>query len=227
MQRPRLLLGISDFSKLRSQQMVYIDKTGELATLLDSGDYLFLARPRRFGKSLLCSTIRYLYEGRRELFAGLAIDGRWDWSRSNPVVHLQINELGCFDPGELKAGLLRLIEGHAEQAGLAIDEPTPALALTALLNALHARTGRRVVVIVDEYEKPVHDSLHDFALARTMRDALAAFYGALKTCDAAIEKVFMTGIGRMVRTSVFSALNQMVDATLLPTAATICGYTTE
>ena len=94
-----------------------------------------------------------------------------------------------------------------------------------LLTALHEKTGRRVVVIVDEYEKPVHDHLANPGLARKMRDALSSFYSALKGCDAQLEKVFITGIGRMVKTSIFSELNQMKDVTLHPVAAEICGYT--
>ncbi len=223
---PRLPLGISDFAKLREAgaNYLYVDKTRLLADLLAGGNYLFLARPRRFGKSLLCSTMRCLYEGRRELFAGLAIASAWDWSRTHPVVHLSLTDVATRTVEQLEQSLLRVL-GERAAAGLSLDAPTPTDALPMLIRALHAQTGRRVVVIVDEYEKPVHDHLDDPALARQMRSLLASFYGTLKGCDGDLEKVFITGIGRMVKTSIFSELNQMLDLTLQPEAAEICGYT--
>jgi len=224
---PRLPLGISDFAKLREAgaNYLYVDKTQVLFDLLQAGNYLFLARPRRFGKSLLCSTIKYLYEGRRELYTGLAIDPLWDWSKTNPVVHLSLTETNCANPDNLEISLFHLLQNRAAESSIILTTLYSAQALPELLRALYAQTGRRVVVIVDEYEKPVHDHITDLAMARKMRDVLSSFYGSLKGCDAHLEKLFITGIGRMVRTSIFSELNQMLDLTLAPEAAKICGYT--
>ena len=224
---PRLPLGISDFAKLREDgaKYLYVDKTQVLLNLLQAGNYLFLARPRRFGKSLLCSTIKYLYEGRRELYAGLAIEPLWDWSKTNPVVHFSLTDIGSSTPEKLDCNLRRMLNDAALRHGLSIDQDDTPRAFNMLLRGLSEKTGRRVVVIVDEYEKPVHDHLTDLPMARKMRDVLSSFYGALKGCDAHLEKVFITGIGRMVRTSIFSELNQMKDLTLLPAAAELCGYT--
>jgi hypothetical protein len=224
---PRLPLGISDFAKLREEgaNYLYVDKTQVLFDLLQAGNYLFLARPRRFGKSLLCSTIKYLYEGRRELYAGLAIDPLWEWRKTNPVVHLSMTDIGSTSPEKLDCNLRRMLNDVALRYALQIDPDDTPRAFNMLLAGIHAQTGRRVVVIVDEYEKPVHDHLTDLAMARKMRDVLSSFYGALKGCDAHLEKVFITGIGRMVRTSIFSELNQMLDVTLAPEAAELCGYT--
>jgi hypothetical protein len=224
---PRLPLGISDFVVLREEgaNYLYVDKTLALFNLLDAGKYLFLARPRRFGKSLFCSTIKYLYEGRRELYTGLAIDPLWDWSKTNPVVHLSMTDIGSTSPEKLDCNLRRMLNDVALRYALQIDPDDTPRAFTMLLAGIHAQTGRRVVVIVDEYEKPVHDHLTDLAMARKMRDVLSSFYGSLKGCDAHLEKVFITGIGRMVRTSIFSELNQMKDVTLLPEASELCGYT--
>jgi hypothetical protein len=224
---PRLPLGISDFAKLREEgaNYLYVDKTQVLFDLLQAGNYLFLARPRRFGKSLLCSTIKYLYEGRRELYAGLAIDPLWDWRKTNPVVHLSMTDIGSTSPEKLDCNLRRMLNDVALRYAIQIDPDDTPRAFNMLLAGIHAQTGRRVVVIVDEYEKPVHDHLTDLAMARKMRDVLSSFYGSLKGCDAHLEKVFITGIGRMVRTSIFSELNQMLDVTLAPEAAELCGYT--
>ena len=224
---PRLPLGISDFAKFREagQDYLYVDKTRVLFDLLQSGNYLFLARPRRFGKSLLCSTLKYLYEGRRELYTGLDIDPLWDWSKTNPVVHLSLTDVGSTTPEILTSDLTYALSGVAKAFELPLQGASPASQLSSLVAAIHAQTGRRVVVIVDEYEKPVHDHITDLPMARKMRDVLSSFYGSLKGCDAHLEKVFITGIGRMVRTSIFSELNQMKDVTLHPTAAELCGYT--
>jgi hypothetical protein len=204
---------------------LYVDKTLRLLDLLNAGKYLFLARPRRFGKSLLCSTLKYLYEGRRELYTGLGIEPLWDWTKTNPVVHLSLTETSSGAPHELENSLLQLIQNRAAEAGITLSSLYSPQAMPELLRKLYAQTGRRVVVIVDEYEKPVHDHITDLPMARKMRDVLSSFYGSLKGCDAHLEKLFITGIGRMVRTSIFSELNQMKDVTLHPTAAEICGYT--
>ncbi|MDD2707631.1 MAG: AAA family ATPase [Verrucomicrobiae bacterium] len=224
---PHLPLGLSDFAKLRESgaNYLYVDKTRALAGMLQAGNYLFLARPRRFGKSLLCSTIAALYAGRRDLFAGLAIEPDWDWSKTHPVAHLELTGVDASSVESLRESLLKLLADQAHPYGIALTGRLLPSDFATLLRGIHAQTGRRVVVIVDEYEKPVHDHLDDMAEARRMRDVLSSFYGAIKGCDAHLEKVFITGIGRMVRTSIFSELNQMLDLTLTPEAAEICGYT--
>jgi hypothetical protein len=204
---------------------LYVDKTRVLFDLLQASNYLFLARPRRFGKSLLCSTIKYLYEGRRELYTGLAIDPLWDWSKTNPVVHFSLTDADTGSVESLRESLLSTLARQAQPYGIVLTGRLLSDDFVALLRGIHAQTGRRVVVIVDEYEKPVHDHLTDLAMARKMRDVLSSFYGSLKGCDAHLEKLFITGIGRMVHTSIFSELNQMLDVTLAPEAAEICGYT--
>ncbi|MDW8373784.1 MAG: AAA family ATPase [Planctomycetota bacterium] len=220
-----LPLGISDFAKLRGLGALYVDKTAQIAEMLACGGYLFLARPRRFGKSLLCSTLRALYEGRRELFAGLAIEPRWDWQRRHPVLHLTL-ALDCTSAEELRQALVRQVQAAARAAALDLaGSCLPGESLLELIRALQRRSGRRVVVLIDEYDKPVHDHLEQPALARALRDVLAGFYGALKACDGELELLFLTGVGRLVRSSVFSALNQVRDLTLHPATATLLGYT--
>jgi len=226
-QLPRLPLGISDFSVLREEgpNYLYVDKTERILDLLNAGKYLFLARPRRFGKSLLCSTLKYLYEGRRELFAGLAIEPVWEWTKTNPVVHLTLTSTDSSSVNSLRASLLMLLSGYAKTYNITVTGSLLPDDFVALLAGIYKKTGRRVVVIIDEYEKPVHDHITDPEMARKMRDVLSQFYGSLKGCDAHLEKLFITGIGRMVKTSIFSELNQMLDMTLTIEASDICGYT--
>ncbi len=224
---PRLPLGISDFAKLREagQNYLYVDKTQRILDLLNAGNYLFLARPRRFGKSLLCSTLKYLYEGRRELFQGLAIEPTWEWTKTNPVIHLSLTNIGSTTVDMLINDITFALSRVASSFQLPLQGASPASQFSSLVNTLHEKTGQRVVVIIDEYEKPVHDHISDPAMARKMRDVLSQFYGSLKACDAHLEKLFITGIGRMVKTSIFSELNQMKDVTLHPSTSDICGYT--
>ena len=137
---PRLPLGISDFVVLREEgaNYLYVDKTLALFNLLDAGKYLFLARPRRFGKSLFCSTIKYLYEGRRELYTGLAIDPLWDWSKTNPVVHLSMTDIGSTSPEKLDCNLRRMLNDVALRYALQIDPDDTPRAFTMLLAGIHA-----------------------------------------------------------------------------------------
>jgi len=224
---PRLPLGITDFAQFRegTESLLYVDKTGALFRALRTSKYLFLARPRRFGKSLLCSTIRYLYEGRRDLFAGLAIEPLWNWTQTNPVVHLSLVTVGSDSPEQLDSSLRDTLNDFASKFDVTINQTDTRRAFITLLQSVNQKTGRRVVVIIDEYEKPVHDHIDDLPLAKQMRDVLSRFYGALKGCDEYLERLFITGIGRMVRTSIFSELNQMLDLTLAEESSEICGYT--
>lgn len=226
---PKLPLGISDFEFLREEEgkYLYIDKTRQLFDMLDVGKYLFLARPRRFGKSLLCSSIAHLYAGRRKLFSRLAIEPLWDWSKTNPVLHFSMARIGSFTIETLEANLLQLLSQAAIENGVSIELRDISLSFGMLLEALHKKTGRRVVVIIDEYEKPVHDHIDNLPLAKQMRNVLSSFYGALKGFDQDLEKLFITGVGRMVKASIFSQLNQMKDLTLHKVTAEICGYTGE
>ena len=224
---PRLPLGLSDFAKMREagSNYLYVDKTRALSDLLNAGNYLFFSRPRRFGKSLLCSTIKYLYQGKRELFKGLAIEPIWDWTKTNPVIHVSLTEAASSTPEQLEQTLFQMLKNFVVENHLTLNSLVYSQALPELLRLLHVKTGRRAVVIIDEYEKPVHDHIDDLPLARKLRDILATFYGSMKGCDADIEKLFVTGVGRMVKTSIFSGFNQMKDLTLDKRTCEICGYT--
>ena len=225
MNRRRLPIGIQSFRRLRETDSYYVDKTPLIRRLIDESDYCFLSRPRRFGKSLLLDTLKSLFEGHEELFRGLDIHGHWDWSVTHPVVRLSFG--GKFiDPGDLQRNILAQLEVIERNAGLptAFFQTGPER-LWDLLDRLHRETGQQVVVLVDEYDKPILDVLHDPDLARANRDYLRGFYGIVKDCAEHVRFVFVTGVSMFSKVSLFSGLNNLEDISMNPRYATICGYT--
>ena len=220
-------MGIQTFRQLREEGYYYVDKTGYARRLADApGKHYFLSRPRRFGKSLFLDTLKALYEGAEELFRGLAVHDGWDWSKRHPVVRLDFAGGNYKRPGELLARAAEQLEDIERDTGAPVSESATAPGRFArLLAALHRREGRRVVVLVDEYDKPILDALDEPAQARANRDDLRGLYGALKTCDEHIELTLVAGVSKFSKTSLFSGLNQLVDLTLDPRYAAVCGYT--
>ena len=226
MPRRPLPIGIQSFARLREKGCYYVDKTPLIAELIDRADYYFLSRPRRFGKSLLIDTLRELFSGNEPLFRGLAIHDHWDWSETHPVVRLSFGGKNN-EPGDLAADV---------QAQLAIAERnwglTPASAglagparLRDLLSRLCGKAGRRVVVLVDEYDKPILDVLDNPAMANANREYLRGFYGVIKDSAEHVRFVFVTGISMFTKVNLFSGLNNLKNITLDPRFAAICGYT--
>ena len=220
-------MGIQTFRRIREEGYYYVDKTAYARRIAESvGTQYFLSRPRRFGKSLFLDTIKELYEGAEELFRGLAVHDAWDWSKRHPVVRLDFAAGNYRRPGELLARAGELLEDTERETGAPVSESATAPGRFArLLAALHRREGRRVVVLIDEYDKPILDALDEPALARANRDDLRGLYGTLKTCDAHVELTLITGVSKFSKTSLFSGLNQLVDLTLDPRFAAVCGYT--
>jgi len=199
--------------------------------MVDEGMYYFLARPRRFGKSLLVSTLRCLFEGKRNLFEGLWIaDAEWEW-QEHPVVLLDFNRTAHDTPENLTSSLERTLDGIARQYQLTLHEPLLKRRFGELLLALHQVTGQPVVVLVDEYDKPLIDHLGqgDAALeiAQANRNILKQFFGVLKGGDITpiLRFVFLTGISRFSKVSIFSELNNLYDLSMAPQYATLLGYT--
>ncbi|MEB3238557.1 MAG: ATP-binding protein [Candidatus Sericytochromatia bacterium] len=225
MTRLKLPIGIQTFRKMREEDHYYVDKTGMALELVASGNCFFLSRPRRFGKSLFVDTLKELFEGNRELFRGLSAEDRWDWSVRYPVIRISFGGAALWTPEKL-AGVVE-DELLALEALLPGYQPhvEPDRRLRALIKALHAHTGQRVVVLVDEYDKPILDSLADSDLARRMRDLLRDFYGVLKDLDAHLKFVFLTGVSKFSKVSLFSGLNQLRDITLDARWSALCGYT--
>ena len=221
----RLPIGIQSFRRLRETDSYYVDKTPLIRELIDQSDYCFLSRPRRFGKSLLLDTLKSLFEGHEALFWGLDIHGHWDWSASHPVVRLSFD--GKYnEPGDLERSILTQLEVIERNAGLpsSVCQTGPER-LFDFLDRLHHSTGQRVAVLVDEYDKPILDVLHDPVLATANRDYLRGFYGIIKGSAEHVRFVFVTGVSMFSKVSLFSGLNNLRDISLDPRYATICGYT--
>ena len=228
MTRRCLPIGIQDFPTIRNEGYYYVDKTSLVRKLVDEGRHYFLSRPRRFGKSLLLDTLGSLFSCHEPLFRGLAIHPHWDWSSPHPVVRLSFG--GKYDePGDIERSILNQLAMIEHGAGL--DEvPTASTGPERLQNVLyHLRraTGRQVVVLVDEYDKPILDVLHDPERATANRDYLRGFYGIVKDSARQVRFVFVTGVSMFSKVSLFSGLNNLEDISLDPRFATICGYREE
>ena len=228
MTRQRLPIGIQDFERLRNTNSYYVDKTPLIRELIECGDHWFLSRPRRFGKSLLVSTLKALFEGQEALFKGLDIHQHWDWSMSYPVVRFSFGAK-YTEPDDIIHNLRAQLDITAHAAGLGsiCDAGTAPERLQRLLYHLHHQTGQRVVVLVDEYDKPILDVLNTPELARANREYLRGFYGIIKDSAQHVRFVFVTGISMFSKVSLFSGLNNLEDMSLNPHFATICGYTDE
>ncbi len=224
----RLPIGIQSFSRLRETDSYYVDKTPLIRDLIEQGDHWFLSRPRRFGKSLLVDTIKALFEGRKELFEGLAIHDHRDWSVTHPVLRLSFG--GKYDgPEDIAHSLGAQLDLVEHAAGLAPD-PAPGtgpVRLQKVIYHLHHTTGQRVVILVDEYDKPILDTLHDPDRARANREYLRGVYGIVKDSAEHVRFVLVTGISMFSKVSLFSGLNNLKDISLDPRYATLCGYTDE
>ena len=224
MARRRLPIGIQSFRKIREDGAYYVDKTPFIERLLGDGTHYFLSRPRRFGKSLFVDTLKELFEGSEELFKGLAIHGGWDWSLRNPVVRLDFSSGSFASVDDLHAEVADQLDVVASDAGVELTGRTAPIRFRQLIRELHRRTGQRVVVLVDEYDKPILDVLEDPELARANRDYLRGLYSTLKFADAHVRLSFITGVSKFSKVSLFSGLNNLLDITLDPRYSTICGY---
>ena len=227
MSRKLLPIGIQTFSRLREDDAYYVDKTRLILSLVQGGSRYFLSRPRRFGKSLLLSTLKELFEGNEPVFEGLYIHGAWDWSHRCPVVRLDFSKGGFENPervaDDVKAQLRRM-EADTE---IEPQDDIPALRFQHLIQELRRRTGERVVVLVDEYDKPILDALELPEVARANRDFLRGLYSTIKASDEDIRFAFLTGVSKFSKVNLFSGLNNLDDITLDPRYSSICGYTDE
>ena len=226
MTRRQLPIGIQDFRTIREQDCYYVDKTPHIRRLVDRGRYYSLSRPRRFGKSLLVDTLWELFEGNESLFRGLDIHQHWDWSVRHPVVRFSFDG-NYSEPGNLHSNIISQLAMIEQDAGL--DPPTVECAgpdrLQNLLHRLHRVTGQQVVVLVDEYDKPILDVIDRPEMATANRDYLRGFYGIIKDSARDVRFVFVTGISMLSRGGLFSGLNNLDNISLDPEFATICGYT--
>ncbi|MFM7615484.1 MAG: AAA family ATPase, partial [Synechococcales cyanobacterium] len=220
-----LPLGINTLSVLRENNCVYVDKTKLAYHLIRIAGRFFLSRPRRFGKSLFVDTLKEIFEGNEKLFEGLYIHDKWDWSRKFPVIKI-----------DFAGGVLRNREELDKKINGMLLKTTKSLRINCELDDIQGRFGEiiagareqfgeRVVVLVDEYDKPILDNIDNPNIAAEMREGLKNLYSVLKSQDSNLQFVFMTGVTKFSKVSLFSGVNQLKDITISEAYSSICGYT--
>ena len=225
MNRRSLPIGIQTFRKIREGDFYYVDKTGFALRLIEEGTHYFLSRPRRFGKSLFLDTLAELFSGHQALFQGLEAEGRWDWSRRFPVIRLSFAEGVLRNRAELDEKIAEVLAENEARLEVTSPHRSRSGRFHGLIGAAHARHGERVVVLVDEYDKPILDNISDPETARAMRDGLRDLYSVIKGQDAHIRFAFLTGVSKFSKVSLFSGLNNLKDITVDARYSAICGYT--
>ncbi len=217
-------IGIQDFRKIREDGFLYIDKTQLIHQLITTGNYYFLSRPRRFGKSLLLSTIEEIFNGSKELFKGLWIENRWDWSRKHPVIHIRLSQIDYQHYGLYQA-LNREMDALAEELHVQLVSESLKEKFKELIRK--AAVNERVVILIDEYDKPVIDYLDELPIAEENRAVFKNFYSVLKDADEYIRLLLITGVSRFTRMSIFSDLNNLEDISITETMNDLTGITQE
>ncbi|RHO70092.1 MULTISPECIES: ATP-binding protein [unclassified Parabacteroides] len=223
----KLPIGIQNFENIRRRDFVYVDKTAFVYEMATMGIPYFLSRPRRFGKSLLLSTFEAYFEGKKELFKGLAIERLESEWLQYPVLHLDLNAEKYTSPERLEYILSNNLTQWEELYGKGEDEKTLPARFMGVIRRANEKTGMQVVVLVDEYDKPLLQALNNEELLGAYRDTLKSFYGVLKSADRYLRFVFLTGVTKFAHVSVFSDLNQLSDISMVPRFSQICGITFE
>lgn len=218
-------IGIQNFAKLREEGYVYIDKTDLIYRLATSGTYYFLSRPRRFGKSLLISTMEAYFSGKKELFKGLAMELMEKEWIEYPVLHLDLNSGRYLNPEDLDVVLDQHLNNWEAQYGVVRKYDDCSARMNDIIDAACRKAGKKVVILIDEYDKPIVNNLGNEALVDYYRSALQGFYSVLKAKDGQIKFGFLTGVSKIGKLSVFSALNNLKDISMVKEYADICGIT--
>lgn len=221
----KLPLGIQNFPEIRNDKYVYIDKTRIALNLAESGKYYFLSRPRRFGKSLFLDTLKCLFEGRKELFEGLYIHDRWDWDKKYPIIRIDFAKGVLKTRDELKEKLSSFLKANADDSGVEISSASVSTGFEELIRECFRKYKMPVVILIDEYDKPILDNITDEKTAIEMRDGLRDLYSVIKGMDQYIKFAFLTGVSKFSKMNLFSGLNNLRDITLSSEYGSICGYT--
>jgi hypothetical protein len=222
----KLSVGISDFKELIQGNYIYVDKTEYIYKLINSGKYYFLSRPRRFGKSLLISTISYLFQAERELFKGTYIEDKWNWEKIYPVIRVDFSK-DVKNKDDLKEKVYHELKKNYMWNSVEIpkDIRDESILLEELIMRISEKEQKQVVVLVDEYDKPILDLIENIKEAEKVRKELKAFYSTIKGLDRYIKFVLITGVSKFSKVSLFSGLNQLEDISLNKDYGNICGYT--
>ena len=226
-QLKRLPVGIQTFTEIINRKMLYIDKTEYIYRMTKLSKYIFLSRPRRFGKSLLVSTLQSYFEGKKELFKGLAIEQlEKEWAQ-HPVLRFSLASGKHMEKEQLERYLLDILSDNEERFGLHSDKVDTNIRLKDLIKNVYDKTGKQVVVLIDEYDAPLLDVVHENEQLPILRQVMRNFYSPLKDCDPYLRFVFLTGITKFSQLSIFSELNNLKNISMLPEFAAICGITVE
>lgn len=215
-------IGLQSFRKIREGGFLYVDKTALINELVTSGNYYFLSRPRRFGKSLLVDTIEELFSGNKDLFDGLWIENHWNWEKKNPVIHISFSDIGVNTMG-LTAAIYNALEIAAQKLNIHLTAKTYDQQFRELIEK--AAMNGKVVILIDEYDKPIIDYLDDLPRADEHRNIMSNLYSVLKGADAYIRFLLITGVSRFSKVSIFSDLNNLNDITLSTRFGAIAGIT--
>ena len=224
-EQKKLPIGIQTLSKIRQGNYYYIDKTSLALSLIENGTHYFLSRPRRFGKSLFLDTLKELFEGNESLFEGLAVHQQWDWSVKYPVFRFSFGRKNYNNQQSLKESLNQQLTRLEQSFDVARQFDDADSRFADLIDNVTAKTQLPVVILIDEYDKPILDAISTPDLAQENRDFLRGFYATIKDYDAKIKFSLLTGVSKFSKVSLFSGLNNLYDITLDPRYSTLCGYT--
>jgi len=218
-----LPIGIQTFRDIIEGGFYYVDKTHFIPKL--TSKYYFLSRPRRFGKSLFLDTLKEAFSGNKELFKGLYLYDNWNWEKKYPVIKISFGGGSVRAPKALINHMSFILKNASQDHQIELKESIPDEQFYELIKSLSEKRGTQVVVLIDEYDKPILDVIENIEIARENREILKDFYSVLKDADPYLKLVFLTGVSRFSKVSIFSGLNQLNDITIDPSFATVCGYT--
>ncbi|AEH44325.1 AAA-ATPase [Thermodesulfatator indicus DSM 15286] len=221
----RLPVGIQSFENIRTENYYYVDKTQFVKKLVDEGKYYFLSRPRRFGKSLFLDTLRQAFLAKKELFQGLYLENNWDWAIKYPVIYISFGSGVHRSVQELQETENVILKKHEEKYQIQSDFSSIKDRFADIIEKIYQKYGQKVVVLIDEYDKPILDNINKIEIATEIREELKNFYSVLKDADPFLKFVFITGVTKFSKVSLFSGLNNLEDITISPSFAAICGYT--
>ena len=228
MARKRYPIGIQTFERIRKEDWFYVDKTEYIYRMTHTdGTYFFLSRPRRFGKSLLVSTFESYFEGKKELFNGLAIEKLEKEWNEYPVLHFSLAGGKHMEKEQLEHYLLFILKTNEEKFGITCDAPDPNIRMLNLIQTVYEKTGKQPVVLIDEYDAPLLDVVHEGTSLDILRNVMRNFYSPLKDCEKMLRFVFLTGITKFSQLSIFSELNNITNISMDTPYAGICGITKE
>jgi len=221
----KLPIGISTLKEIIEENYLYVDKTKIALELIENGKYYFLSRPRRFGKSLFLDTLKTIFEGDKELFKGFAIYDKWEFKKY-PVIKISFGSSGAKSVADLHKEVFAILDSNQQDLDIICPKEFEfKFCFQKLIKEAYLKYNQKVIILVDEYDKPILDNIENTEIAREIREELKSFYSVIKDSDEYLKFVFITGVSKFSKVSLFSGLNNIQDITLNPKYATICGYT--